>query len=118
MDSGPSKGPDRNQKPSTATSTSPCTSTITSFVDVDLDVDVLVHVGVFANSNGRAGGSLNGLAGSVIRKDIHLITLWNAITVPIPTPRVASFRSAVRGRPKPRLEGVVDCFSQSLYPGC
>ena len=42
----PSKGLDRNQKPSTATSTSTCTSTITVFVDVDVNVDVLVHVDV------------------------------------------------------------------------
>ncbi len=51
MAAGPSKGPDRNQKPSTATSTSTCTSTITVFVDVDLDVDVLVHVDVFFKSS-------------------------------------------------------------------
>ena len=31
-----------------------------------------------------------------------------AIPTPIPTPRVASIRPAVRGRPKPRLLGVVD----------
>ena len=49
MVAGPSKGPDRNQKPSTSTST--CTSTIPVFVDVDVDlfvdVDVLVDVDVF-----------------------------------------------------------------------
>ncbi len=44
MVAGPSKGPDRNQQPSTATSTSTCTSTNTFYVDVD--VDVLVHVDV------------------------------------------------------------------------
>ncbi len=49
MFAGPSKGPDRNQKPSTATSTSTCTSTITVYVDVD--VDVLVHVDVFFKSS-------------------------------------------------------------------
>ena len=43
MVAGPSKGPDRNQKPSTSTST--CTSTISVFVDVH--VDVLVDVDVF-----------------------------------------------------------------------
>jgi hypothetical protein len=37
MVAGPSKGPDRNQKPSTSTST--CTSTIPVFVDVLVDVD-------------------------------------------------------------------------------
>jgi len=51
MVAGPSKGPDRNQKPSTDTSTSTCTSTITVFVEVDVDVDVLVHVDVFFKSN-------------------------------------------------------------------
>ena len=45
MVAGPSKGPDRNQKPSTSTSTSTCTSTISVFVDVH--VDVLVDVDVF-----------------------------------------------------------------------
>jgi hypothetical protein len=49
MVAGPSKGPDRNQRPSTTTSTSTCTSTITVFVDVD--VDVLVHVDVFFKSD-------------------------------------------------------------------
>ncbi len=44
MVAGPSKGPDRNQKPSAATLTSTCTSTITVFV---VDVDVHVHVDVF-----------------------------------------------------------------------
>ena len=43
MVAGPSKGPDRNQKPSTSTCT--CTSTITVFVN--LHVDVLVDVDVF-----------------------------------------------------------------------
>ena len=43
MVAGPSKGPDRNQKPSTATST--CTSPIS--VSVDVHIDVLVAVDVF-----------------------------------------------------------------------
>ena len=30
--------------------------------------------------------------------------------IPTPTPRVLGFRPAVRGRPKPRFLGVVDCF--------
>ncbi len=47
MVAGPSKGPDRNQKPSTVKSTSTCTSAITVCVDVDVDVDVLMHVDVF-----------------------------------------------------------------------
>ncbi len=51
MVAGPSKRPDRNQKPSTPTTTSTCTSTITIFADVDVDVDVLVHVGVFFKPN-------------------------------------------------------------------
>ena len=49
MVAGSSKGPARNQRPSTATSTSTCTSTITVFVDVD--VDVLVHVDVLFKSH-------------------------------------------------------------------
>ncbi len=51
MVAGPSKWPDRNQKPPTATSTSTCGSTITVHVDVDVDVDVLVHVDVSLNSS-------------------------------------------------------------------
>jgi hypothetical protein len=51
MAAGPSKGPDRSQKPSTSTST--CASTITVFVDVNVDVDVLVHVDVSFKSNGK-----------------------------------------------------------------
>jgi hypothetical protein len=31
-----------------------------------------------------------------------------SIPIPIPTPRVARIRPAVRGKPKPRLLGVVD----------
>ncbi len=49
MVAGPSKGPGRNQKPSTVTSTSTCSSTTTVFVNVD--VDVLVHVNGFFRFN-------------------------------------------------------------------
>ncbi len=45
MVAGPSKGPSRNQRPSTSTSPS------TVFVNVDVDVDVLVHLDVFFISN-------------------------------------------------------------------
>ncbi len=48
MVAGPSKGPGRNQKPSTVTSTSTCTSMITVYVNVN--VDVLVHVNGFFRS--------------------------------------------------------------------
>ncbi len=47
MVAGPSKGPDRNQKPSTVTSTSTSTSMNTFYVDVD----VLVHVDVLFEFN-------------------------------------------------------------------
>ena len=47
MVAGPSKEPDRNQKPSTSTSTSTCTCTSTISVFVDVHVDVLVDVDVF-----------------------------------------------------------------------
>jgi len=36
--------------------------------------------------------------------------------IPTPTPRVASIRSAVRGRPKPRLPGGVDYLTCAGYP--